>query len=166
MIKKLKKDFRQIVEAFKTLLGLNGRRGSSSMWRSQRLAQSPNGPRPRPGDQLGHYAGPGGTTKRHKYTPEEVKRILRGLEKGNRAHSVMAQAATFSSLIDERMVRYFRGRERLFDRLTYVMQQYISGRPCQEIAEKVSFFSDGQDVEEAIDFAARLIANHLNRQLR
>ena len=80
------------------------------------------------------------------------------------AYPVLYQASTFGALLDERMVRYFRGRERMFDRLPYVLLQYTQGKNCLDIAHSVSYFSDGDDVEDAIDFAALLISNQLNRQ--
>jgi hypothetical protein len=135
-------------------------------WNGQhRLAQSPTTPRLR-SDHLrpGAYSHPNAQPKRHKYTPEEVKRMLRGLETNEWSPPVLAQATTISTLLDERMLRYFRGRERLFHRLPYVLAQYIQGKPCFDIARSVSFFSDGDDVEDTINFASRLIAAKLNRQ--
>jgi hypothetical protein len=130
-----------------------------------RWGLAPSGPRAGTGgNHLGGYTESSGQTKRHKYGVGEVKRILRGLEKGPHAYPVMLQAATFHSLLDERMVRFFRGRERLFDRLPYVLLQYTQGKNCLDIAHSVSYFSDGDDVEDAVDFAAALIANQLNRQ--
>jgi len=129
-----------------------------------RLGLAPSGPRPGSNGNLGHYTEQSSQVKRHKYSYQEVKRILRGLEKGEWAYPVMLQAATFSSLLDDRMVRYFRGRERMFDRLPYVLLQYTQGKNCLDIAHSVSYFSDGDDVEDAIDFAAHLIATQLNRQ--
>ncbi len=130
----------------------------------QRLAQSPGGLRPSPNQaRPGGYNSAASGQKRHKYTPLEVKRMLRGLEKGPLSQPVMLQAATINSLLDWRMVRHFRGRERLFERLPFVLFQYIQGRPCDEIAHSVSYFSDGEDVEDTIDFAAGLIAAYLNR---
>lgn len=167
------KYLRQFLVFIRKLLGVEPtRRGRSNqdtsfwlgLWNGQgRLAQSPNVPRPSTSNRPGQYTV-SAPSKRHKYQPDEVKRILRGLEKGEHAQPVLMQAATFGSLIDERMVRFFRGRERMFDRLTYVVFQYTQGRPCEEIARSVSYFSDGEDVEDAIDFACRLIANQLNRQ--
>jgi hypothetical protein len=129
------------------------------------LGLAPGGPRSGTnGDNLGRYTESSSQAKRHKYSVLEVKRILRGLEKGSTAYPVLVQASTFSSLLDDRMVRYFRGRERLFDRLPYVLLQYTQGKNCLDIAHSVSYFSDGDDVEDAINFAALLIANQLNRQ--
>ena len=142
----------------------NGSFGIGLMGGAGRLAQSPNGPRPGNGQSLDRYSGTSGTAKPHKYSPDEVKRILRGLERGDHARLVLVQAATFSSLLDDRMIRYFRGRERLFDRLPYVLLQYMQGKPSDDIAQSVSFFSHGEDVEEAMDFAARLITLQVNRQ--
>lgn len=157
----------EIIRKFFSLDSADSRHNSNGLglglWHG-RLAQTPNAPRTSRTDPMSGYAGQNVQPKRHKYSPEEVKRILRGLEKGQHAQPVMVMAATFSSLLDERMVRHFRGRERIFDRLTYVLFQYSQGRPCQDIARSVSYFADGEDVEDAINFAARLIANHLNRQ--
>ncbi|MDB5082424.1 MAG: hypothetical protein JWP00_4348 [Chloroflexi bacterium] len=129
-----------------------------------RLGLAPNGPRAGSNGNLGNYTEPSSQVKRHKYSVAEVKRILRGLEKGPLAYPVLYQASTFGALLDERMVRYFRGRERMFDRLPYVLLQYTQGKNCLDIAHSVSYFSDGDDVEDAIDFAALLISNQLNRQ--
>src|SRR5690348_11046018 len=63
------------------------------------------GPRTGANGSLGHYAEPSSQVKRHKYSPQEVKRILRGLEKNERSYLVLLQASTFSSLLDERMIR-------------------------------------------------------------
>src|SRR6476646_3426674 len=82
------------------------------------LGLAPGGPRSSTnGGNLGRYTESSSQGKRHKYSVLEVKQILRGLEKGPTAYPVLVQASTFSSLLDDRMVRYFRGRERLFDRL-------------------------------------------------
>jgi len=98
-----------------------------------------------------------------KYTPEEVKRCLRGLEQGERVGPVMVEASRFGSVVNEGMRRYFRGRERIFERLPYVLYQYTQGKPSQEIARGVSYFSDANDVEEAMSFACRIIAARVNR---
>lgn len=98
-----------------------------------------------------------------KYSVEEVKRCLRGLEQGERAAFVMREAAQFSSILHEGMRRHFRGRERIFDRLPYVLYQYTHGQPAQEIARSVSYFSDASDIEEAMNFVSRLIAARINR---
>ncbi len=164
---RLDKQLKQLIEFIRIhlFLDLGTDHQNRQSWNGQqRLAQSPSAPRSGHDGQLGSYTGQGTHSKRHKYTPEEVKRILRGLEKGQHTQPVLAQAALFSSLIDERMVRFFRGRERLFERLPYVLFQYTQGRPCDDIARSVSYFSDGEDVEEAIDFAAYLIARQVNRQ--
>ncbi len=129
-----------------------------------RLGLAHNGPRTGSQGNLGRYTEPSSQLKRHKYSVQEVKRVLRGLETGAWTYPVMLQAATFSALLDDRMIRYFRGRERMFDRLPYVLLQYTQGKNCLEIAHSVSYFSDGDDVEEAITFAAYLITNQLNRQ--
>jgi hypothetical protein len=129
-----------------------------------RLGLAHNGPRAGSQGNLGHYTEQSSQVKRHKYSVQEVKRILRGLEKGAWTYPVMLQAATFSALLDDRMIRYFRGRERMFDRLPYVLLQYTQGKNCLDIAHSVSYFSDGDDVEEAITFAAYLITNQVNRQ--
>ncbi len=98
-----------------------------------------------------------------KYTAAEVKAYLRGQQQGERARPVLQQASQISVLLQARMQRHFRGRERIFERLPYVLYQYSQGRDAQEIARSVSFFSDGEDVEQAMDFAASLIASHVNR---
>lgn len=130
----------------------------------ERWGLAHNGPRSGAQGNLGQYTEPTSQVKRHKYSVQEVKRILRGQEKGAWTYPVMLQAATFSNLLEERMVRYFRGRERMFDRLPFVLLQYTQGKNCLDIAHSVSYFSDGDDVEEAINFAAYLICNQLNRQ--
>ncbi len=101
-----------------------------------------------------------------KYTADEVKRYLRGLDGGVRVQPVMAEAARFSSMLNDKMRRHFRGRERIFERLPYVLYQYTKGAPSQEIARSVSYFSDADDVEQAMYFAARLIAAKVNRDHR
>ncbi len=98
-----------------------------------------------------------------KYTVEEVKRCLRGLEQGERVRPVMAEAAQFPQMIHEGMRRHFRGRERIFERFSYVLYQYTQGKHPQEIARSVSYFSDAADVEDAMYFASRIIAARINR---
>jgi len=90
---------------------------------------------------------------------------LRGARAGERARPVFAQAAQINTLLDERMRRNFAGRERLFDCLPYVLFQYTQGKPTFEIARSVSFFSDGDDVEDTMDFVSRLITKTINRKL-
>jgi len=103
--------------------------------------------------------------RQSRYTVREVKEYLRGARAGERARPVYAQAAQINTLLDERMRRNFAGRERLFDRLPYVLFQYTQGKPTFEIARSVSFFSDGDDVEDTMDFVARLITKTINRKL-
>ena len=93
---------------------------------------------------------------------EEVKLYLRSQQSHELARPVMEQAARFSSLVDERMRRHFRGRERTFDRLPYVLHQYTIGKDAQEIARNVSYFTDCDDIEHAMSFAASLIATKIN----
>ena len=98
-----------------------------------------------------------------KYTRQEVKMYLRSQQHDERARPIMAQASQFGGLLQERMRRQFRGRERIFERLPYVLYQYTQGKDPSEIAHSVSFFADGEDIEQAMDFAATLIANRVNR---
>lgn len=105
-------------------------------------------------------------SSQRKYTAQEVKAYLRGQEQNDRARPVMEQASQFSRLLEERMRRHFRGRERIFDRLPYVLYQYIHGTDAREIARSVSYFSDSEDIEQAMEFAATLIANRVNRTNR
>lgn len=100
-----------------------------------------------------------------RYTAAEVKAYLRGIEKGPRAAQPIAHAAHLSTMLDARMVRHFRGRERLFDKLPFVLYQYTQGKPTDQIAQSVSYFADGNDVEEAMDFVAKLIARKINRRV-
>lgn len=124
-----------------------------------KLAQSPNAPQQRHNN---NYPRQTTVQQLHKYSPPEVKRMLRGLERNEWSQPVMLQAATVSNLLNPRMARHFRGRERMFERLPYILYQYTQGKPCLDIAQSVSYFSDGDDVEETISFASHLIAEHLN----
>jgi hypothetical protein len=155
------RDFwKYLQDLFDSLFGSN-----SGNWNAfQRLVQTPDVPRNEGNRPLTGYSGSATRPRRHKFTAGEIKKILRGLEKSSYERDVMMGAAMLGNLLDERMVRFFAGRERLFDKLQFVVQQYSLGRPCAEIAASVSYFSDADDVEDAIEFAARLIANHLNRQ--
>lgn len=99
----------------------------------------------------------------HRYSKQEVKDCLRGKIQNARAEEVLREASQLSSHLDERMRRHFRGRERLFEKLPFVIYQYTTGNPPQEIARSVSYFSDAKDVEDAVDFAAEIIAKRLNR---
>ena len=159
------KALKQLIAFIRDFLGLGPGQTDNSGWlhQSRTLAQTPSGATPaRP--PYGSYTSGATQPRPHKYSPEEVKRILRGLDHGEHAPLIMLQAATFGSLLDDRMIRYFRGRERLFERLPYVLFQYTQGLPAFDIARSVSFFSNGDDVEDAMEFAARLIALHVNRQ--
>lgn len=100
-----------------------------------------------------------------RYSKQEVIQCLRGDIKGARAESVQRHAAQLASHLNEGMRRYFRGRERMFEKLPLVIYQYTLGKPAMEIARSVSYFSDGKDVEYAVEFAAELIAKRLNRGL-
>jgi hypothetical protein len=103
-----------------------------------------------------------------KYTAQEVKTYLHGTKEqhSERARPVMQQASQFSSLIDTRMKRHFLGRERVFERLPYVLYEYSLGTDPHEIASHISYFSDSEDIEHAMDFVAGFIANRINKTQR
>lgn len=105
----------------------------------------------------------GEAKKFDRYTVGEVKAYLRNWQKGERARAVLQEASQFSSLIDERMRRYFRGRDRIFERLGFILYEYTKGTDIKEIARKVSYFADTDDIEDTMDFVAAIIANRLNR---
>jgi len=118
----------------------------------------------RPDSARPHSTDKNGGVDFKKYTVAEVKACLRGQQQGERARPVLQQASRISMLLQARMQKHFRGRERIFERLPYVLYQYSQGHDTQEIGRSVSFFSDGEDVEHAMDFAANLIANHINQR--
>jgi hypothetical protein len=136
-------------------------RPMSNYWRQTQPADGLQGHRPANQRQVQNPH-----TSRRKFTAEEVKRYLRGIDSGggDRAALVMAQAGRISSLLDVSMRRHFAGRERIFDRLPFVVFQYTQGKPTFDIARSVSYFSDGDDVEAAMDFASQIIAKAVNRQ--
>lgn len=105
----------------------------------------------------------GEAKKYDRYTIAEVKAYLRNWQKGERARAVLQEASQFSRLIDERMRRYFRGRDRIFERLGYILYEYTKGTDVKEIARKVSYFADSDDIEDTMDFVAAIITNRLNR---
>jgi hypothetical protein len=148
----------QFLEYLKKLTN-SSNRPMANYWRQPQPANGLHEPRPTTQRQVSNS-----DHIRRKFTPQEVKRYLRGAESGDRAALVMAQAARISSLLDVGMRRHFAGRERIFDRLPFVVFQYTQGKPTFDIARSVSYFSDGDDVEAAIDFASRIIAKAVNRQ--
>jgi hypothetical protein len=115
--------------------------------------------------RMAGYKEESSRARHSRYTAKEVKEYLRGERAGERARPVFEQAARINTLLDERMRRNFAGRERLFDRLPYVLFQYTQGKPTFEIARSVSFFSDGDDVEDTMVFVSRLITKTINRHL-
>lgn len=157
--------FKQLVQFLRNFFDFGAGSGWNGLWNGQgRLAQHPQLPRSaQQPESLGNYSGSVTRGKRPKFSGAEVKRVLQGLEQGERARLIMSQAALIGSLLDERMVKLFPGRERIFEKLPFVVQQYSMGRPALEIARCVSYFADGDDVEELVDFACRIIANQLNR---
>jgi hypothetical protein len=102
----------------------------------------------------------------HRLTKQEVKNCLRGKVISEWSDEVLRHASQLGSHLDARMRRHFRGRERMFEKLPFVIYQYTGGKPVEEIARTVSYFSDGKDVEDAVDFAADLIAKRINRGLQ
>jgi len=158
MLKYLGKLLSQFDLALRKFFDANSQAGHG--WQSQTQAVSGNfGSNPNRTQRYGS-AHP---AQLKKYTADEVKRYLRGLEQGERARPVMAEAACFSLILNDNMRRHFRGRERIFERLPYVLYQYTQGKPSQEIARSVSYFSDACDVEDAMYFASCLIATKVNR---
>lgn len=106
--------------------------------------------------------------KSHKrYTAAEVKAYLQGNLKADleRTRSIanQFQIGHLSELLNRPIPRRFYGRERLFERLSLVIVRYAQGVPPQTIADSLSCFYNIDDIEEAIDFAANVVAENLNR---
>ena len=107
----------------------------------------------------------GGVTAPERYTVGEVKEALRQAQPDARAQRVQACAAHLGLLLDERAVRQrFRGLEDYHRRLLRILTLYCRGWEAEAIAAELSLFSTGIGVEQAIDTAAQVIAEHLNQQ--
>lgn len=104
--------------------------------------------------------------QRTTFTPEEVRRCLRVDVPQDRrtaaVHAAAAQTAIWSSRLP-RDVAADLGRAGT--RLPTVVYWYRQGLPAHEIGRRLSPFGDAWDGNRALDVAAALIADALNRGL-
>lgn len=129
--------------------------------------------RPNPGQLLSPRLVPGNPASNSnrkvvkRFTAAEIKAYLQGgpqLDR-ERARTIanQFQIGRLSELLNRPMPRRFNGRERLFQRLSLVIVRYAQGVSPAEIAESLSCFYKPEDIEEAIDYVANIVAASLNR---
>lgn len=101
-----------------------------------------------------------------RYTAAEVKAALRQPAADPRTRQIHNCLARFGSLVDDLTVRrQFRGLEDYHHRLLRILTLYCRGWEVDAIAAELSIFSTGIGVEQAIEVAASIIADQLNRQV-
>lgn len=101
-----------------------------------------------------------------KYTSQEVIKYLRGQGESERAAWVIREASSFYIYDPHQVPPQFRGRERLYEKLPFVLYKYSQGWSAQEIAKSVSYFSTADDVEEALLYISEVIARRINATLK
>ena len=101
-----------------------------------------------------------------EYTVSEVKDALRQPANDPRTRRVHECLARLGGVVDDLAVRRrFRGLEDYHRRLLRILTLYCRGWEVETIAADLSLFSTGIGVERAIDVAASIMAEQLNRQL-
>ncbi|MCC6628261.1 MAG: hypothetical protein IT340_12780 [Chloroflexi bacterium] len=107
-----------------------------------------------------------GGTSQARYTTIEVKAALRRPAADGRSRQIHHCLARIGMRVDDLSVRQrFRGLENYHQRLLRILTLYCRGWETDAIAAELSLFSTGAGVERAIDVAATLIAEQLNRQV-
>jgi hypothetical protein len=101
-----------------------------------------------------------------KYTTQEVIKYLRGQGDNERAAWVAREASSFYLYNTDQVPNQFRGRERLYEKLPFVLYKYSQGGSAEEIAKMISYFSTADDVEEALFYISELIAKRINASLK
>jgi hypothetical protein len=100
------------------------------------------------------------------YTVSEVKQALRQPATDPRTRRVHDCLARLGAVVDDLEVRRrFRGLEDYHRRLLRILTLYCRGWEVDTIAADLSLFSTGIGVERAIDVAASILTDHLNRHL-
>jgi hypothetical protein len=102
---------------------------------------------------------------RKTYTPEEVRERLQldracGDARTAAVHAAAAMTSVWSSELPDRMA-FELGRAA--NRLPTVVYWFRQGLSCQEIGRRLSPFGTDWDADRALDAAAALIAQLLNR---
>jgi hypothetical protein len=101
----------------------------------------------------------------HRFTPAEVKAALRQPAADGRMRQIHQCLARVGLLADAWPARQrFRGLENYHQRLPRILTLYCRGWETDAIAAELSLFSTGAGVDRAIDVAAAIIAEQLNRQ--
>jgi hypothetical protein len=118
---------------------------------------------------LARVFGPANTVRapdHSLYTVSEVKHALRQPATDPRSRRVHDCLARLGAVIDDLEVRRrFRGLEDYHRRLLRILTLYCRGWEAETIAADLSLFSTGIGVERAIDVAASILTEHLNRHL-
>jgi hypothetical protein len=100
-----------------------------------------------------------------RYTVPEVRAALRQSASDARTRHVHDCLARIGSSIDDVSVRQrFRGLEDYHRRLLRILSLYCRGWDVEAIAANLSTFSTGVGVDRAIDVAAEVIVDQLNRR--
>jgi hypothetical protein len=99
-----------------------------------------------------------------KYTVQEVKAYLHGVDNGERTRFVMAHASRINLILNDKDRKYFRGREKFFDRMPFVLFHYLKGEASENIARQISYLSSAEDVEYTIEVASHIIIRSINRR--
>jgi len=102
-----------------------------------------------------------------RYTANEIKAFLQGSLQTDRNRLTnitnQFQIGRLSEILNRPIPKRFHGREWLYSRLVTVTTRYSQKVPPAEIAEGLSLFYRAEDVEEAIDYVATLVAESLNK---
>ena len=159
----LRRFLRRITEFFEQLHFPTNRYSSRTQFR----------PRTMPGNLLttrttperGVYNRP--RPSRQRYTASEIKAFLQGSLQTDRDrfHNIanQFQIGRLSEILNRPIPKRFHGREWLYSRLVTVTTRYSQKVPPAEIAESLSLFYKAEDVEEAIDYVATMVAESLNK---
>src|SRR4051812_6643688 len=124
---------------FLTFLGLNDLGMASKNRHRTQWLTTPFQPR-------SGYAEPSSGSRKIKnsepnYTSQEVIKYLREQGGGERAKWVIREASSFYIYDPDHVPPRFRGRERLYEKLPFVLYKYSQGWSSAEIAKTISYFS-------------------------
>jgi hypothetical protein len=140
-------------------LGLKNKANHQSQWLTNPYQPNRNFSQSASGSRKIKNLGP-------KYTSQEVIKYLRGQGESERAAWVIREASSFYVYDPQQVPPQFRGRERLYEKLPFVLYKYSQGWSTQEIAKSVSYFSTAEDVEEALLYISEVIARRINANLK
>ena len=99
------------------------------------------------------------------YSAAEIRGYMAAPPTTNRARQASQAVGRVLGHLDDDVRAQFRGSDRMFRKLTFIVINYGQGKTVEEIAEALEPFVYAEEIEQALDFVAAQAAYRLNNRI-